>query len=238
MKKILYTMLCALPMMVMAQKKVGVNTDTPSQTLDVEGTMRIAEPGPAKATNIPLAWDIDNQQVIKGINEEKNEYPFYYASFKIDMSRNNTDFANEVDLKIDTDKYVAVLAQSYLVDDTFSYGNPGASKAMIRVIAKSGNTEKLLSVKGYNTSRQYRDGKGWIDDNGVQIEPRRKLRDISTPYSIAIAQQDVRLIKDETAKTYKFFGDYKGTVPVGNRKFSWIVNVLIIDKDWVKTTDL
>ena len=39
-----------------AQKKVGIGTETPKETLDVNGTMGIRELGPAKKNDI-LAWD-------------------------------------------------------------------------------------------------------------------------------------------------------------------------------------
>lgn len=227
MKKILYTFLISLPAIVFSQnKKVGINTDKPQQTLDVEGTMRIAQPGTAKQDNIPLAWNPKNQQIVKA--RENDRAPFYSITFRINMSKNGSDFADGIDLGIDATKYVAVLTQTYLVKQNLNYDSPNNSTALIEVVAINDNG----NIKKVNTDAK----KGWVDQYGALIEDGITKNQIQG-YKLAFSTKDTRLLKENN--TYLFYGDFKDVETIDqSSKYTWIANVLIIDKEWVKATDL
>lgn len=67
-----------------AQKKVGIGTETPQETLDVNGTMGIRKLGPAKKNDI-LAWDKTSKKVV--VTPSSNEkFPFYYVNVFIPVA--------------------------------------------------------------------------------------------------------------------------------------------------------
>lgn len=67
-----------------AQKKVGIGTETPQETLDVNGTMGIRKLGPAKKNDI-LAWDKTSKKVV--VTPSSNEkFPFYYVNVLIPVA--------------------------------------------------------------------------------------------------------------------------------------------------------
>ncbi len=72
-----------------AQKKVGIGTETPQETLDVNGTMGIRKLGPAKKNDI-LAWDKTSKKVV--VTPSSNEkFPFYYVNVFIPVAIPNSN---------------------------------------------------------------------------------------------------------------------------------------------------
>ena len=67
-----------------AQKKVGIGTETPKETLDVNGTMGIRELGPAKKNDI-LAWDKTSKKVVVTPSSDE-KFPFYYVNVFIPVA--------------------------------------------------------------------------------------------------------------------------------------------------------
>lgn len=103
-----------------AQKKVGIGTESPKQTLDVEGTMRIKELGPAKKNDI-LAWDKATQQVV--ITPTSNDkYPFYYVNLFIPVAipnRSNVPQGVNVQnlpIRINPNKYDITIVSANLIN--------------------------------------------------------------------------------------------------------------------------
>ncbi len=103
-----------------AQKKVGIGTESPKQTLDVEGTMRIKELGPAKKNDI-LAWDKATQQVV--ITPTSNDkYPFYYVNLFIPVAipnRSNVPQGVNVQnlpIRINPNKYDITVVSANLIN--------------------------------------------------------------------------------------------------------------------------
>lgn len=103
-----------------AQKKVGIGTESPKQTLDVEGTMRIKELGPAKKNDI-LAWDEATQQVV--ITPTSNDkYPFYYVNLFIPVTiPNNKGVPQGVNvqnlpIRINPNKYDITVVSANLIN--------------------------------------------------------------------------------------------------------------------------
>ena len=119
-KLYLSTALLLLAQWSNAQKKVGIGTESPKQTLDVEGTMRIKELGPAKKNDI-LAWDEATQQVV--ITPTSNDkYPFYYVNLFIPVAipnRSNVPQGVNVQnlpIRINPNKYDITVVSANLIN--------------------------------------------------------------------------------------------------------------------------
>lgn len=125
-----------------AQGKVGINTESPAYTLDVNGTVRIADTPNNHKTQWMLGID-GNNQVVKlpsvqklGVFEKKRVYidllvdnsPISYTAFG--ATNNIYPFQyiyTEKNLNIDTKKYIVTLLKASIVqgDDSGSESNPG-----------------------------------------------------------------------------------------------------------------
>ena len=125
-----------------AQGKVGINTESPAYTLDVNGTVRIADTPNDHKTQWMLGID-ENKQVVKlpsvqklGVFEKKrvyidllvNDSPISYTAFG--ATNNIYPFQyiyTEKNLNIDTKKYIVTLLKASIVqgDRDGSESNPG-----------------------------------------------------------------------------------------------------------------
>lgn len=125
-----------------AQGKVGINTESPAYTLDVNGTVRIADTPNDHKTQWMLGID-ENKQVVKlpsvqklGVFEKKrvyidllvNDSPISYTAFG--ATRNIYPFQyiyTEKNLNIDAKKYIVTLLKASIVqgDRDGSESNPG-----------------------------------------------------------------------------------------------------------------
>lgn len=125
-----------------AQGKVGINTENPAYTLDVNGTVRIADTPNDHKTQWMLGID-ENKQVVKlpsvqklGVFEKKrvyidllvNDSPISYTAFG--ATNNIYPFQyiyTEKNLNIDTKKYIVTLLKASIVqgDRDGSESNPG-----------------------------------------------------------------------------------------------------------------
>ena len=119
-KLYLSTALLLLAQWSNAQKKVGIGTESPKQTLDVEGTMRIKELGPAKKNDI-LAWDEATQQVV--ITPTSNDkYPFYYVNIFIPVAIPNSSNVPQgvnvqnLPIRINPNKYDITVVSANLIN--------------------------------------------------------------------------------------------------------------------------
>lgn len=125
-----------------AQGKVGINTESPAYTLDVNGTVRIADTPNDHKTQWMLGID-ENKQVVKlpsvqklGVFEKKRVYidllvnnsPISYTAFG--ATNNIYPFQyiyTEKNLNIDAKKYIVTLLKASIVqgDRDGSESNPG-----------------------------------------------------------------------------------------------------------------
>ena len=125
-----------------AQGKVGINTESPAYTLDVNGTVRIADTPNDHKTQWMLGID-ENKQVVKlpsvqklGVFEKKrvyidllvNDSPISYTAFG--ETHNIYPFQyiyTEKNLNIDAKKYIVTLLKASIVqgDRDGSESNPG-----------------------------------------------------------------------------------------------------------------
>ena len=124
-----------------AQKKVGIGTESPKQTLDVEGTMRIKELGPAKKNDI-LAWDKATQQVV--ITPTSNDkYPFYYVNLFIPVAipnRSNVlnlDNVQNLPIRINPNKYDITIISANLINTRGKGTSISSSKGYYHSKSKS-----------------------------------------------------------------------------------------------------
>ena len=75
-KQYILSILLAISCIANAQKKVGVNTETPQQTLDVNGTVRIKEPRTLTDAEVITAGEkitplgVDKDRVVTKITDD------------------------------------------------------------------------------------------------------------------------------------------------------------------------
>lgn len=125
-----------------AQGKVGINTESPAYTLDVNGTVRIADTPNDHKTQWMLGID-ENKQVVKlpsvqklGVFEKKrvyvdlfvNDSPISYTAFGATYNIYPFQYIyTEKNLNIDAKKYIVTLLKASIVqgDGSGSESNPG-----------------------------------------------------------------------------------------------------------------
>ena len=151
-KLYLSTALLLLAQWSNAQKKVGIGTESPKQTLDVEGTMRITELGPAKKNDI-LAWDEATQQVV--ITPTSNDkYPFYYVNVFIPVAIPNSSNVPQgvnvqnLPIRINPNKYDATVVSANLINTKGKGKSISSSKEYYHSNSKSDYSVNFPIVGG------------------------------------------------------------------------------------------
>ena len=183
-----------------AQGKVGINTENPAYTLDVNGTVRIADTPNDHKTQWMLGID-ENKQVVKlpsvqklGVFEKKrvyidllvNDSPISYTAFG--ATNNIYPFQyiyTEKNLNIDTKKYIVTLLKASIVqgDRDGSESNPGDTypvpMKLISVADVNDNTTQVvLTNSTFDKDQKFMAWNNAITnvhmfDNGGQGRPDR-----------------------------------------------------------------
>lgn len=199
-------LLCAIGLN--AQGKVGINTEDPQQTLDINGTLRLKEPKDLTTQNntdiLPIGRDPQTKQIVSAIDEEYSPFKVVNYSFEIEKlvmnpqdDAINEDWVNDIDLKVPTDKYTMILTQaSFLNAKTNS---PTLIPIMGFSPLKDGSREGLNVL--YNAQQGDR---GFIDDaSGNKY----------SGYMLA-GQPQVMLYPNPRTGTWKFYADYPNIAPI------------------------
>lgn len=239
MKKILYfTLITTVIFSYGQQQKVGINKEIPEYDLDIKGTMRIENVNDINDSAIPLAWNENTKQVIKV--ENSSLLPFHKVVYRIVLKDPRDDWANEVNLGIDADKYHVVMLQSYLTRSHINRDNPSEAAAFIKALARKGNARD----DQFNVIGSHKDGRIVNDDNREQI---LGSEDYTTEKALKLGFPIPEAKVYEKDGSYHFYGDFRHTRPVGRYgyhwqigkygdQFAWNISLLIIDKKWMKLT--
>lgn len=194
-----------------AQKKVGINTENPQQTLDINGTLRIESPkdltNQSDVEIIPIGVDSKTKQVIPIADENYTPFKVVNYSFKVEKTgvdlnnpnaTINEDWVNDIDLKVPIDKYTMIITQVSFVNATTN------SPVLVPIIGYSrlrGAAKTVGLNKLYNAQLGDR---GFIDDtNGEKY----------SGYMLA-GQPQVMLYPNSTSGTWRFYADYPNVAPV------------------------
>lgn len=212
-----------------AQGKVGINTESPAYTLDVNGTVRIADTPNDHKTQWMLGID-ENKQVVKlpsvqklGVFEKKrvyidllvNDSPISYTAFG--ATNNIYPFQyiyTEKNLNIDTKKYIVTLLKASIVqgDRDGSESNPGDTypvpMKLISVADVNDNTTQVvLPNSTFDKDQKFMAWNNAITnvhmfDNGGQGRPDRfGSEDGEMLLQGSIVSTKGREITDDRAKT-------------------------------------
>lgn len=194
-----------------AQKKVGINTENPQQTLDINGTLRIESPkdltNQSDVEIIPIGVDSKTKQVIPIADENYTPFKVVNYSFKVEKTgvdlnnpnaTINEDWVNDIDLKVPIDKYTMIITQVSFVNATTD------SPVLVPIIGYS-RLRVAAKTVGLNTLYNAQLGdRGFIDDtNGEKY----------SGYMLA-GQPQVMLYPNSTSGTWRFYADYPNVAPV------------------------
>lgn len=194
-----------------AQKKVGINTENPQQTLDINGTLRIESPkdltNQSDVEIIPIGVDSKTKQVIPIADENYTPFKVVNYSFKVEKTRVdlnnpnatiNEDWVNDIDLKVPIDKYTMIITKVSFVNATTN------SPVLVPIIGYS-RLRGAAKTVGLNTLYNAQLGdRGFIDDtNGEKY----------SGYMLA-GQPQVMLYPNSTSGTWRFYADYPNVAPV------------------------
>lgn len=194
-----------------AQKKVGINTENPQQTLDINGTLRIESPkdltNQSDVVIIPIGVDSKTKQVIPIADENYTPFKVVNYSFKVEKTgvdlnnpnaTINEDWVNDIDLKVPIDKYTMIITQVSFVNATTN------SPVLVPIIGYS-RLRGAAKTVGLNTLYNAQLGdRGFIDDtNGEKY----------SGYMLA-GQPQVMLYPNSTSGTWRFYADYPNVAPV------------------------
>lgn len=194
-----------------AQKKVGINTENPQQTLDINGTLRIESPkdltNQSDVEIIPIGVDSKTKQVIPIADENYTPFKVVNYSFKVEKTgvdlndpnaTINEDWVNDIDLKVPIDKYTMIITQVSFVNATTD------SPVLVPIIGYS-RLRGTAKTVGLNTLYNAQLGdRGFIDDtNGEKY----------SGYMLA-GQPQVMLYPNSTSGTWRFYADYPNVAPV------------------------
>lgn len=228
MKKILLggVLFSCISVMNAQSKSVGINTDNPTQTLDVSGTMGISNIGKARDGQ-NIYWNQKTGQWIKGPNKiGGGQQKVYYVSYAVHLSKNGDDYANLVPLGINPQKYEAILTQSFLVKT----GSGEGKKAQFYYDSTVKDRLPPLVVAPYVANNGGIDGHMKIVNGYINNQDEEAY---SQQGYIAIPQKDVYLKK--TDDDYQLYADYRGVTPDrADLKYTWVITLLVIDKTWTK----
>lgn len=194
-----------------AQKKVGINTENPQQTLDINGTLRIESPkdltNQSDVEIIPIGVDSKTKQVIPIADENYTPFKVVNYSFKVEKTgvdlnnpnaTINEDWVNDIDLKVPIDKYTMIITQVSFVNATTN------SPVLVPIIGYS-RLRGAENRVGLNTLFNAQQGdRGFIDDtNGEKY----------SGYMLA-GQPQVMLYPNSTSGTWIFYADYPNVAPI------------------------
>ena len=194
-----------------AQKKVGINTENPQQTLDINGTLRIESPkdltNQSDVEIIPIGVDSKTKQVIPIADENYTPFKVVNYSFKVEKTgvdlnnpnaTINEDWVNDIDLKVPIDKYTMIITQVSFVNATTD------SPVLVPIIGYS-RLRGAAKTVGLNTLYNAQLGdRGFIDDtNGEKY----------SGYMLA-GQPQVMLYPNSTSGTWRFYADYPNVAPI------------------------
>lgn len=194
-----------------AQKKVGINTENPQQTLDINGTLRIESPkdltNQSDVEIIPIGVDSKTKQVIPIADENYTPFKVVNYSFKVEKTgvdlnnpnaTINEDWVNDVDLKVPIDKYTMIITQVSFVNATTD------SPVLIPIIGYSRLRGAAKTVELNTLYNAQLGDRGFIDDtNGEKY----------SGYMLA-GQPQVMLYPNSTSGTWRFYADYPNIAPV------------------------
>lgn len=238
-------------------KRVGINTENPLRTLDVNGTISVSDLPLKEEGVIPLGLASNDQQVMKAFESDGVGKPFRIVNFKIKLNTPSQDWINAIDLKIPTDKYTLFLMSSSLVDtsDVDSRGN--FSSVFLNLLG----IDELYS-KNHDPELYF----GQYASRGV-VEVIKKSINYSDSYTgkVAVGAKQVYLYPYTTTKTWKLYADYPASKGVNykyeegtNRdkvvhpdgryadvsalkddsNYTWLISVLIVDNNWIAKKDV
>lgn len=194
-----------------AQKKVGINTENPQQTLDINGTLRIESPkdltNQSDVEIIPIGVDSKTKQVIPIADENYTPFKVVNYSFKVEKTgvdlnnpnaTINEDWVNDIDLKVPIDKYTMIITQVSFVNATTD------SPVLIPIIGYSRLRGAAKTVRLNTLYNAQLGDRGFIDDtNGEKY----------SGYMLA-GQPQVMLYPNSTSGTWRFYADYPNIAPV------------------------
>lgn len=228
--------------------KLGINTDTPQRTVDVNGGVRLKELGEAVSNAIPLAINKSNNQVVK-VDTSQGD-PFEIKRYIIPIPANTPgELVKDYDLKIDTQHYIASISSANILKGRNGIidVNDSAPTMSIQTITSTrlGNSDPEENNITDVTATLINEGKKVSGPTGKL--PRGHL---NTRYSINIPKDKidrnfafypvpkVYLSKNNNTGTYHFTGFYQDSEDiVYNVNKYWVIEILIINRNWVKEYD-
>lgn len=230
-KKILYTTFLSLsPFIAFGQQnKIGINKDTDIQeTVDVGGDMRISNIGSPNNKAIPLGVN-QNNKVYKIYESSDDQAPMKSISYKINLKESGSDWAEYINLNINATKYLAILTQASLVRSDFNTSNNLSAGAYPRISLRNynGSGTGVNAVRVVNGYIKDQNGGEILNNNSNNVGPESNFKYLAAPI------QEAFLSKENN--TYYFYGDYKDGNLTGTDKYSWVINVLLINRNWIKT---
>lgn len=234
--------------------KVGINTESPSQTLDVEGTMRVSTLGAPKTDAHLIGWDESNQQIVD-MGEYSNMKFFQKKHFEIPVSNEGTQYHGVIgvdfyNLGIDATKFSLIISEPRLV-----YDNDDTKVAYIKTVSVS-DKDGLGPLGGalYNVNDD-----GWLNRiSNIRTATNRGFLGsadrwhcfqgtlVKTSSMATSPRQRNPLLYEipkvliyKAAGSWYFTGKYYYSDPanVGHTNFKWVFDGLILSNAWVDYTD-
>lgn len=238
-----------------AQGKVGINTENPAYTLDVNGTVRIADT--PKDISGPIMLGVDNTgQVVQLANIKKLAIFDKQEIYLPVTPKNKDNFFSYThtfqDVGIDPSKYLVTLLSATLVSGKGDDESPVAMK----IVSIADKNTKLGVVEADETwTNRITNIKAWPSKSAGYIGKRDRVG----------ANDNDHIIQGTTAKTltaekqedrirvpffyetpllemveynnrWYFRGEYDFTAPLEktNKQLYWKLQLFVIKKSWVK----
>lgn len=157
MKKYTLPLIFAIGSMLFAQSKVGVGTDSPKATLDIEGDLKIETLNDASTEAEPLYRNDSGDQIIMKGGENKVFVPLKYIFY---MDDRDADWLNGFNTGIKTSEYNLILGSSLLTYQRIRNDKEEEVPASIYLVSEGGTSPLLASVK--QAYVEGKDGYWWI----------------------------------------------------------------------------
>lgn len=243
-KKVYMLLIVFIGSIAYSQENVGINTNNPQQTLDIEGTLRIATPGGHNKNSIPLAWrplggDREGM-LVEGAN--KDYYPFRIVNYKFDLTHPSEDWLDGADLQIPTDKYTVMLMDYALLDDR---GYP----VFLRLLSSTDGTNTKRVYTGYGDNR----GRAYYSTHPKEEDNHGYMTTLKDSYLVSGAPL---IMTYPYNNSWRIYADYPGTPPAAyryeissgvtkvvkdpgtpavdkNRTYTWDITFLVVDNAYL-----
>lgn len=242
-------------------KKVGINTNSPRQTLDVNGTLRVQQLGSAKKGSGVLGWNQNTKELVE--MDLLSDSVFQRRTILVPVKVKDVEVENPQDrshkivaytslkvedysLGIDSRKFSVVLLSSKLVyDEKKNPTKKGKPVSFLKTVNVAGSgavngsgfdnswENKITNVQVVQNSGGYK----MVANNGFRALKYLLPKSTLVPLLYEIPRQSLVVKTIKGKSTWCFTGEYLYSSPsdVEAVDFMWQLELFVVNNKWIRS---